>query len=73
MFLSFIRIWAMITGYDFIIPEHIMAIIKPICLHRLHLRDKCHFMKDPDLFEVRHSFKVMDLIVNAFEHVRMPI
>jgi hypothetical protein len=35
---SFIRIWALITGYDYLIPDHILLVLKKICLHRLYLR-----------------------------------
>lgn len=71
--LSIIRTLAIITGYDFVTPEHIMTVITPICLHRLTLRDPSHFTSDPDLFKARTSFKEIDLIVKALDNVKIPI
>ena len=60
-------------GYDFVIPEHIMAMMKPVCLHRLYLREKEYFKSLPDLLKTRLIMTEMDLIRRAFECVPMPI
>jgi hypothetical protein len=60
-------------GYDFVIPDHIMTMMKPVCLHRLYLREKGYFKNLPDLLETRLIMTELDLIRKAFDCVPMPI
>jgi hypothetical protein len=61
------------TDYDYVIPEHVIAVIKRVCLHRLYLRDLECFENTPNLQEARKGITELHLIDQALKHVKMPI